>query len=146
MKRGFSLLSAIIFILVVATIGALSLTLSNETAKQTGDLYLKTQAELLARSATEFALLSISAHDIKRLGNCVNSIKGTYPTTTNPMFNIEVKIGYFGRGLPSNCNILKNDISNDDSNITVQIDTTVSSASKVSTESIRFHKRTIQRP
>lgn len=144
MKKGFSLITAIIFIVLIATIGALSLTLSNVSAKQTGDLYLKSQAELLAKSATEFALLSIIAHN--RTTDCVNQINATFPTAANPLFNINVTIQYLGSGLPAApaCNILSNTVTDPQSNPTVLIDTTVTSVG--ATEPIRFHKRTLQRP
>lgn len=144
MKKGFSLITAIIFILLVATLGALALSLSAQSAKQTGDLYLKTQAELLARSATEYALLAISAHEINATTGCLNEINATYG---NPnMFNINVDIKYFGRGLPVACDTLANNVQERESNITVMIDTYVEANNTISSEPIRFHRRTLQRP
>ncbi|MBS9778843.1 MAG: type II secretion system protein [Campylobacteraceae bacterium] len=145
MKKGFSLLTAIIFIVTVATIGALSLSMSNVTAKQTGDLYLRTQAELLAQSATGLALMGITAHDINGT-NCLNQINGTFPDTTNPVFDISVTISYLGREIPAGCNIVSNTVQNNESNLTVIVDTVVSSHGDIATEPIRFYKRTIQKP
>ncbi len=146
MKKGFSLLTAIFFIVIVATLGALTLSLANVTAKQTGDLYLKTQAELLAQSATGLALLGITSHDIDASGGCLNTINATYPDTTNPVFNINVTMRYLGRSIPAACNIVSNTVANNDSNLTVIIDTVVSTAPNIATEPIRFYKRTIQKP
>lgn len=153
MTRGFSLITAIIFIVLVATFGALALSLSSLNVKQTSDLYLKAQAELLAQSATEYALLAISAHNIAATNNCLNQINATYPNGTNPTFNINITIKYLGRGLPvgttegaPNCNILSNNIQNNDSNITVLIDTFVTTHEGIATEPIRFHRRTLQKP
>ena len=60
MRKGFSLITAIIFIVLVATIAALALSFSTFSTKQTSDLFLREQAELLVQSGTEYALLAIS--------------------------------------------------------------------------------------
>lgn len=63
MRRGFSLIMAIIFLVLVATIGMFSLNTSAVTAKQTTDIFLREQAELLAQSATELAILDLLETD-----------------------------------------------------------------------------------
>lgn len=149
MKKGFTLITAIIFMVLIATIGAIAVSMSTFTAKQTSDTYLKTQAELLAMSATEYAILAIHGHDILVNGNCVNQINATYPNANSPLFDINVTIFYFGKNLPvyPKCNILgDNNIVDTDSGLTVMIDTFVQSHNGVATEPIRFHKRTLQRP
>jgi len=147
MRRGFTLITAILFMVLVATIAALALTFSSFSTKQTTDLYLREQAELLLQSGTEFALLAISGHDINATGTCVNTINTQYipKTGTNPLFNIDITINYMGRGLPGGCNILSNAVDTNDSNITVIIDTIVED-NNISTEPIRLHRRTIQKP
>mgnify|MGYP000853546748 FL=1 len=57
MKKGFSLITAIIFMVLIATLSLFSLNISSLTAKQTTDVFLREQAELLAQSATELAIL-----------------------------------------------------------------------------------------
>ena len=59
MRRGFSLIIAIIFLVLVATIGMFSLNTSAVTAKQTTDIFLREQADLLAQSATEVVILNL---------------------------------------------------------------------------------------
>jgi len=141
MRRGFSLLTALIFLVLIATISAISISLSTQSAKQTGDVYLKSQAELLLRSGTEFAMLAMSGHDYNK--SCLNDINMTYNNT----FDINVTIYYIGRGLPlSDCNTLDNTISTDDSNRTVIVDTFVTTKPNITTEQIRLHRRTIQKP
>ena len=66
MRRGFSLIMAIIFLVLVATIGMFSLNTSAVTAKQTTDIFLREQAELLAQSATELAILDLLKTDFKK--------------------------------------------------------------------------------
>ena len=145
MRKGFSLITAIMFIVLVATLGALALSLSTFTTKQTSDLYLRTQAELLGKSATEFALLAISGHD--NSVDCINQINSQYPQAgANALFDINISLQYFGNGLPPGCNVLDNNISTADSNLTVLIDTVITSSAGVATEPIRFHRRTLQKP
>ena len=147
MRKGFSMLTALIFMILVATLGALALSLSNLSLKQTSDLYLREQAELLVQSATEYALLAISGHNFST--NCLNTINSTYTDGTTTLFNINISLYYLGNGLPLNCSTLTNNLNNidtNDSNLTVMIDTTVTSAAGISTEPIRIHRRTIQKP
>lgn len=140
MRKGFSLITAIIFIVLVATLGALALSLSTKTAKQTGDIYLREQAELLAQSATELALLAISSHDINAT-SCINQVNIPYPN-----FDINISVSYLGSGFPASCNTLSNTLQTADANRTVILDTVVTSSAGVATEPIRFHRRTLQKP
>lgn len=150
MRQGFSMITAIVFMVLVATLGALALSLSTTTVKQTGDLYLREQAELLVQSATEYALLAISGHQINSANGCLNTINATYET----IFDINISIYYLGRGLPNGCRDFSGtvgippDINTSDSNVTVMIDTVVSVPvdKNVTTEPIRIHRRTIQKP
>lgn len=151
MRRGFSMLTAIIFLILIATISALSIALSSQATKQTSDLFLRSQAELLAKSATEYTLLAISGHELNTTSGCLNSINSQYPQAgANATFDINITISYLGNGLAAasgnNCNILSDTIMTSDSNQTVIIDTIVSSISGISTEPIRIHRRTIQKP
>lgn len=145
-RRAFSLLMAIMFIVLVSTIGMLALSFSTQASKQTSDVYMKAQAELLSRSATEYAMLALSAHNISATPNCIKSITATFPSTSNPLFNIKVDMQYIGKDLPSGCPILNNVISTVDSNVTILMDTYVSSKDGLLPEPIRIHRRTIQKP
>ena len=55
-KRGFALIAAIFFIIIIATIAVTTLSTANMTARDTVNAYVKEQAVLLAQSATEFAI------------------------------------------------------------------------------------------
>jgi len=127
MRKGFSLITALVFMILVATLGALALSLSTTSLKQTSDLYLREQAELLALSATEYALLAISAHNFST--NCLNTINSTYTADgTTTLFDINISLYYLGNGLPANCmkpsgsiNAVSSNIDTNDSNRTVII-------------------------
>jgi len=145
MRSGFSLLTALIFLILIATISALSISLSTKAVKQTSDLFLKNQAELLVRSGTEFAMLAMSGHDYS--ANCLNSINIQYPdNTVNHTHDINITISYIGSGLPAGCISLDNNISTPESNRTVIIDTVVSTVAGLIPEQIRMHRRSIQKP
>lgn len=145
MKKGFSLLTAILFLVVISTISILALSLSTQSAKQTTDNYLKIQAELIAKSATEFALLAMSGHNYSL--NCLETISIKYPETTNYTHEANVSIMYIGNGLTCNTShILDDNVTTTDSNRTVIIDTIVTTNPAITTEPIRIHRRTIQKP
>jgi len=147
MRKGFSLLTAIIFLVLVATISVLALTLSTQSAKQTTDIYLKNQAELLLRSGTEFAMLAMSGTDYNAT-NCLNNVYIRYPENgVNYTHDINITISYIGNGLPASCiNRLSNSISTPESNRTVIIDTIVTTNPIITSEQIRMHRRSIQKP
>lgn len=153
MRSGFSLITAIIFIVLVATLSMLALSLSSFSTKQTSDLFLREQAELLLQSGTEFALLAISGHEINATSGCLNQINSQYPEAEdNALFDINITIHYMGNGLNTasggNCNLLSDTVDTNESNVTVIIDTIVETtpANSISAEPIRLHRRTIQKP
>ncbi|MCF6201544.1 MAG: type II secretion system protein [Hydrogenimonas sp.] len=139
MRRGFTLLSAIFLMVLVAVLMMLTFSLSTQTTKQTADLYLQEQAQLLAKSSTEFALLAISGHD-NRI-NCINSMTLNYNR-----FKISMNMRYIGAGMPAGCNTISNTITTPESNGTVLIDTIVSYTDPDTNETVRYHRRTIQKP
>ena len=63
MKKGFSLIMAIFFVILIATLGMMSMSLSSKMVKQSSDIYLKEQAELYAMSATSLAVLAMQGTD-----------------------------------------------------------------------------------
>ncbi len=147
MRKGFSLITAIIIMMAVSLLMTMMISLSSSTVKSTTDMYLKEQAAMLARSATEYALLAISGHDNTQ--NCIQNINMTYPNATSPTHEMNVSIIYMGRGIPNcNNNLLDDNISTSDSNLTAIIDVIVSVRKDQTgiTEPIRIHRRTIQKP
>ena len=82
MKKGFSLILAIIFILLVASIGALSMAISSSSAKTSVNLFIHEQAKLLADGAAEYAIMKVQQNDFtatcvgdeKTIEKCANKI------------------------------------------------------------------------
>ena len=154
-RRGFAMIMAIILIVVLTTIMALTLTLTSQTTKQSTDLYLREQAVLLAQSAAEYTLLAISGHPRGTNGNnnCLGYVNTQYPSTINPIFDINVSIGYIGLGCQNfdinhpeyGYNYIST-ISTPESNGSVLLDITVTTHdTTTSTEPIRYFRRTIQK-
>ncbi len=131
----------------VAVLMSLMINLSSSSVKTTLDVYLKEQAELLARGATEYAILAISGHN--NTDDCITDINIAYPEgDTEKTHDINISLSYIGNGMPGCANMLDNTIDTDESNITVIIDTVVSvnQANTLISEPIRVHRRTIQKP
>ena len=145
-RSGFALIMAIGVVVLLSTILALSLRMTNIVSKSTTDIYLHEQALLLTRSATEYALLAISGYDRVANNGCLNSITATFPTAgASRLFDIQISMQYIGFGGVAGCTNLVGNISTPESNGTVLLDVEVSTAPGVSTEPIRYHRRTLQK-
>ena len=96
MKKGFSLILAIIFILLVASIGALSMSISSSSAKTSANLFIHEQAKLLADGAVEYAIMKVQQNDFAT--TCVDEIEINYPNDKdkNPTFRANISITYIG--------------------------------------------------
>lgn len=165
MKRSFVLLVAIFFVILISTLGALSLALAASSVKNTSGAYLREQAELLAISATEHAVLALQAHDFNGTNPCLESINSQFPNENEAMFDINVTIAYIANDLDCNkisiyngnkiknvrINIEKEEKDKNSTTILQRdrykmaiIDTIVTSTPDVISEPIRFHRRTTQ--
>ena len=94
MKKGFSLILAIIFILLVASIGALSMAISSSSAKTSVNLFIHEQAKLLADGAAEYAIMKVQQNNFAT--TCVDEIEINYPNDTSPTFRANISITYIG--------------------------------------------------
>lgn len=144
-KNGIAMIIAIAFLLITAILMAIMVNMTALTTKQAADTYVQEQAHLLAKSATEFTLLAISARD-RTGGNCVTDINMAYPNAISPFYNIRTSVTYIGLNCPVG-NTLVSSIQTPESNGTIIIDTYVSSTNTLGlTEPINFHRRTMQKP
>lgn len=57
MRKGFGLITAIIFIVIIAILGTYALLITSQGIKESSDTYLKTQADILNKNALEYATL-----------------------------------------------------------------------------------------
>ena len=151
MKPGMAMLLAIAFMVVVAGIIASMQSMTAISTKRTAHIFFTEQAQLLAKSATEFAMLAISGHN--RVGeSCVQTINSTFPTAGTPIFTIRTDLRYIGLNpvVPgSTCtnNSYVNTITTTQSQGTVLVDVTVTSTAQLGlAENIVYHRRTLQKP
>ena len=151
MKSGMAMILAIAFLLVVAGIIASMQSMTAISTKRTEHIYFTEQAQLLAKSATEFAMLAISGHN--RIGeSCVQTINSTFPNAATPIFTIVTNIRYIGMNpiiVGSTCdnNSYIDIIATAQSQGTVLVDVTVTSTAQLGlAENIVYHRRTLQKP
>lgn len=148
-KRGFALIAAVFFIVIVATIAVTTLATANMTARDTVNAYVKEQAVLLAQSATEFAVMAMQSHSYADTGggNCLETINMTYPTANNPLYTINVRIYYLDPtlGCTANHSIGITNLSAGVITHSALVDVTVSSSPN-DVPRIVYNRRTLQKP
>jgi hypothetical protein len=140
-RDGIAMIMAIAVIVIMATIMALSLSMTATTTKRTVDLYTYEQSILLSKSATEYALLRI-AQD----GPCshINDLN----FNQDSIYDINITNRYvYTNPLPAGCPADTIVVQTPEQNGSVIMDVTVSvpTTANVTTEPIRFFKRTIQK-
>ncbi|MBR8464385.1 type II secretion system protein [Campylobacter sp. faydin G-24] len=140
MRDAFSLITAIFFMILVSALSILALSFANFTSRQSGEIYLREQAELLAQGATEVAMLKAFKHDFN--SGCLKYISGKFTNDdVNILLNYEVYIKFFGD--IAACRGEK--IQTPQSVGTMMIDVFVYSPDTNATNKISFHKRTLQK-
>lgn len=143
--RGFAMILAIFVVVLVALGGVMLLGSAATGSKGVGDNYIRAQAELLASSATEFAVMR--AQDFNTSGaNCLNEVYIDVQDASGAhAYDVNITLSYSFQGAaPVSC-------VNADANLTdmtgnetmVLVGTTVST--NLSTEPIRVYKRTWQK-
>ena len=143
-KNGFAMIMAISVIVIIATIMALSLALTSQTTKRTTDIYLYEQASLYAKSAVERALLKIAENNAT-INPC------GYPGENyqiDGIYDVNITARYVYTSFPAACGTAQRftTVSTNEQNGSVLLDIAVSvNDSTVSTEPIRYFRRTIQK-
>jgi len=125
---------------IVATIMALSLSLTTQTAKRTTDLYLYEQSVLLSQSAAEYAMLQLS----QATPCSLTPINFTY----NTIYNVDIDMRYISTvGSTCNGNIPAGKsyatVVDPDTDGTVLMDITITA--NAGNEPIRYFRRSIQK-
>lgn len=141
-RSGFAMILAIFVVVLVALGGVLLLGNAAKASKASGDKYLYAQAKLLAKSATEYAVMRVQGFNTAG-GNCLNNLNiAVNDASGAPMYNITVTMQYsFNGAAPAGvCNVL-NAITGKET--TVLVDVVVTDAG-LATEPIRVHERSWQ--
>jgi len=143
-RNGMAMIMAIAVIVIIATIMALSLTMTSQTTKRTNDLYLYEQAILISKSATEYALLRI-ADD----GPCTHSTTNLLDYTQDGIYNVQTRIKYIYDNATNPCSAAQTytTVTTPEQNGSILMDITVTVPDNinVSSEPIRYFRRTIQK-
>jgi hypothetical protein len=142
-RKAIALIAAIFVMIAVSILGILFLSSSTQGVKRTGDQYLYNQATLLAKSAEEYTVLAVQGHD-RSAGNCLDKVNITYPKESQSMFEINVTVHYVGFG-GLGCNNYILNVASEDLNGSMLLDITVTSSDGISTEPIRYHRRSLQK-
>lgn len=145
-RSGFAMILAIFVVVLVAMGGVLLMSSGARESKAVGDKYLRAQAELLAKSATEYAVMRIQGFNA---AGCLNQLNITVnDASNNAMFDANVSMTYsFGGAAPiavstpGMCVFLEQNTSKD---TTVLMDVTVTDHN-LGTEPIRVHERSWQK-
>ena len=155
-RSGFAMIMAIFFMIVMATLMMSMLESTTETANRTTNDYLQEQAQLLAKSAVEVAILRVSGRD-RVADGCLTTFPLKYPATGPTLFDITVDISYFGfrsiGTLDSCTNLLPHGVNGAgviqtaESNGTMMIDVYVqnNATGLQLSEPISYHRRTLQK-
>ncbi len=155
MKNAFSMLTAIIVIVLMATVAAFILNLSGKMVKETTTQFQHEQSALLAKSYTEYAIMAVTAND-HNSSNCLNNITGGYGDdgNGNNVYNIDVNISYIGDLdiLNGGCTILNplNDVITPKSPLNIIVDVFVKykdldHPDGDSAPDITYHRRSLQK-
>ncbi len=164
MREAFSMFTAIVVLMMMASIAALVFNTAGKITKETTSQYRKEQAMLLSKSYTEFAVLAIQGHNMSTNG-CLKTITGIINYTgldaTNNAnasnngegYNVRVTLRYIG--LPGSVTCSVNSASTSGS-VSAIVDTYVRyrdpdnpASAESSTWSnvpwITYHRRTLQK-
>ena len=95
-KRAFSMITAIFVIVIMATVTSLIMNLTGKTVKETTQQYQKEQAQLLARSYTELAILQVLDYNRTTTPNCLQSITDHFGEAGDDGYDISINIKYIG--------------------------------------------------
>ena len=150
-KKAFSMVTAIFVIIIMATVSSLIMNVTGKTVKETTQQYQKEQAQLLARSYTELAILNVLHYD--RSADCLENITDHFGATGNDGYDINITIKYIGQNAAlSNCSTTNtiaklNGITEFDNTVSMVIDTyiTYKDFDDPQKRDITFHRRTLQK-
>lgn len=150
-RSGFAMIMAIFVVVLVALGGAMILSKASKGTKMLGDNYIHTQAELLALSATEFAIMNIQdmVNDLdNNITNCLRDINIDVQDSFGvSAYNVDVNLSYsFQDSNGSNMGCDSNRVistENTQGNM-ARIDVTVTDVD-LAPEQIRVFKRSFQK-
>ena len=153
-RKAFSMITAIIVVLLMAAVGAMVMSLSGKMVKETTTQFQKEQAILLAKSYTEFAVMAVSANG-DRQNNCINTIQSIPNTPILGLYTIRINIAYLSNSeeLPNNLKtdncgrVLRSNIEDPKSPLSIIVDAYVKykDPDNRNDQTITYHRRSLQK-
>jgi len=144
MRNGFSMVTAVFIIVIMATVGIFVMNLSGKIVKSTTTQYQHEQAELYAKSYTEYAILAVTGND--RSVGCVETIDETFGN-----YRVRTHIAYIVNGTEvnttkcSNTRVLSTGVTTQNTPLTLIIDAYVYYKDLDSGQYHTVHRRTVQK-
>ena len=149
-RSGFSMITAIFVMVMIATVAMFVFSLSGKIVKSTTMQYQREQAMLLAKSYTEYAILAVTAND--RNSNCLHTIHGEVgdDPQSGDGYKATVEIQYIGNASATNgCGtmILSNTVQTPQSPLSIIVDTYIEYKDIDNTNGqwLTYHRRTLQK-
>jgi len=148
-KKAFSMLTAIVIIVLMSSVAVFVMNISGKIVKSTTAQYQNEQAELYAKSYTEYAILAVTGND--RATKCLSTINGTIGTPSSGNgYVIQTEIAYIGpSSVIGNCagtRKLSTNVTSVETPLTVVIDVYVKYRDPDNTAQRRIvHRRSIQK-
>ncbi len=145
MRHGFGLPQVLLIILFIGGIVTVTMRYASLGAKHYADSYTREQAELFLQSATEAALMRLSAYD-RTDGSCLGSLV-VRSADNKFVANVTIERYYLADGTGCN-NVPYTPIQSEESNgmISMRVIVTSDSTNTKILHPIRLERRSLQRP
>ena len=159
LREAFSMVTAIFVIVIMASVAILVTNLSGKIVKETTAQFQREQAELYAKSYTEYAILAVTGND--RSTNCLKDIDGLIKIDTTSSttvsngngYRIRVRIAYIGSsseiGSCASTRILSTNVTTQTTPLTILVDTYVDYKDPQNSGSgspwLTIHRRSVQK-
>ncbi len=150
-REAFSMITAIVVIVLMSTVAMLITGISSKLVKETTAQYQREQAILLANSYTEYAVMAVTAN-VRNAADCLSTINGTMNAGTDNAYRARIHIAYIGSaGEVGNCEatrVLSQTVTTANTPLTIIVDAYIDYRDFDSTSSapnITYHRRTVQK-
>ncbi len=144
-RKAFSLFTAIVVIVIMASVAILITGMTGKLVKETTAQYQREQAALLANSYTEYAVMAVTANN--RAGNCLRTINGTWNG-----YSARIQIAYIGdTATIGNCAItrkLSEAVATPTTQLTIIVDAYIDYRdldAPAAAPNLVYHRRTVQK-
>lgn len=141
-REAFSLIMAIVVIVLMATVAMLIMSMSGKMVKTTTAQYQREQAVLYAKSYTEYAIMGVMAND-RNTTTCLDEINANVDK-----YNIRTVISYIGNTEVNSCtNVVSNAVVTPESPLNIIVDVFVSypDADHPDDLNMTYHRRSLQK-